>query len=776
MMKARKRRGPWLRLAMGTALAGVLCPCLSTAAPPQPPGQSFPAPPRAPQGAPNVLIIMTDDVGFGASDAFGGPIPTPTLDQLAATGVRFNEFHTTSLCAPSRAALLTGRNPHAVGFGSVPEMATTSPGYDSVIPKSAATIGRVLQLNGYGTAWFGKNHNTPTWERTPAGPFIHSPNGFGFDYFYGFNGASTSQFTPALMLNNAPVEPPNEPDYILDRDLADHAVAWLRMQTTQTPDRPFLLYYAPSSTHSPVQAPKEWIDRFRGKFDEGWDRLRQETYERQIKLGIIPPDAKLTPMSPGTPVWASLTDDQRRLYARYMEAYAAALAYSDAQIGRIIEELKREGRFDNTLIFFIEGDNGATAEGGADGAFNVMDRANQISEDLQTNLRRIDEVGGPESNFAIPVGWSRAMNTPFQWNKWIASHFGGTGNGLVVSWPGHTTQPARIRSQFDHLIDIAPTIYQAAGIAYPATVDGAPQQPLDGFSMLESFTNPDAPTRRRVQYFETFGNMGLYEDGWFLSSRPSTATQSIYNFGHAQTTWELYDLHNDYSQAVDLAAQQPARVASMAARFQAEAERYHVNPITSDIAGRIVGDPRPDVVPQPGHYVFYDDGQRYSEYAFPDTRNRSWTLEAKLEAPGDGGVGTIVAQGDRFAGWGLFVIGGKPTFIYRLNETDAGLTTVIAPSALAPGAHRLGVKFAYDGGGLGKGAKATLIVDGHPVGVGRIGQSVGLMWAGEGATVGWDTGKPLIDGYQTPFRYSGRVDQVVIDTTGAHIDDDYNPD
>jgi arylsulfatase len=713
-----------------------------------------------------VLIIMTDDVGFGASSTFGGPVPTPTMEDLAREGVRYNEFHNASVCSPSRAALLTGRNPHSVGFGVVAEMATGYPGYNSVIPPSAATIGRVLRDHGYSTSWFGKNHNTPVWERSPVGPFVRSPAGFGFEYFFGFHGAETNQFAPELYLNFMAIEPPTDDDtYTLDRDMADHAIDWLRMQAAQEPaGKPFLMYYVPGTTHAPLHAPKEWIEKYRGQFDDGWDALREKTFERQKALGIIPADAKLTPMSPGTPAWASLSPEQKRMAARFMEVYVAALSHCDHQIGRVIEELKRSGRFENTLIFYIMGDNGSSAEGGADGAFNYKTRINGVKEDLATNLARIDELGGPKSYPVGPVGWARAMNAPFQWNKTVASHFGGTRMGVVVSWPGHLSNPEKVRSQFLHLIDIAPTLYEAIGIQPPAEVDGVLQKPLEGVSLFSTFSRPDAPTGRRVQYFEMQGNMGLYDEDWFLSSTPTVSGESLYNASRSSVAWELYDLHNDYSQANNLAAQNPDRVAKMAARFTEEADRHQVNPITSAMAERIADGGRPVVLARPGRFTLYADGQRYQDYAFPDIKNRSWVLEADIEAPPQGGDGAIISQGDIFAGWGLFVIKRTPTFIYRLTDTPSGLLRLAAPGPLSPGPHRIGVRFKYDGGGMGKGGDFTLLVDGQAVAHARLERTVGLVWGGRGGAVGWAAANPLSDDYQTPFKYSGALKQVVIDT------------
>jgi arylsulfatase A-like enzyme len=724
---------------------------------------SFPTGPKAPANAPNVLIIMTDDVGFGASSTFGGAIPTPTLDALAADGARYSGFHTASVCAATRAALLTGRNPHSVATGAVPEMATPYPGYNSVIPPSAASFAKVLELNGYSTAMFGKHHNMPIWEDNPAAPATHKPIGFGFDYFYGFLGAATDEFHPSLWENLNQVEPSADPDYILDRDLADHAVAWLRRQQTFAPGKPFLLYYAPGTLHAPVQAPAAWIAKFKGKFNQGWDVLRQQIYERQKKLGVIPSDAMLAPMSPDTPKWDTLSPDQKRLAARFMEVYAAALAYCDDQIGRVIVELKRSGRYDATLIMFIEGDNGASVEGGADGNFSYNNHLNGIPESLAENLGRIDQIGGPLSMPAVPEGWARATNAPFPWNKTIASHFGGTSNGLVIEWHGHVVAPERVRFQFHHVIDIAPTLYQAIGITPPSEVDGVAQQPIEGVSMLYSLQSPDAASPRREQYFETFGNMGLFQDGWMLSSRPKTGGSSLFETGSGATVWELYDLTHDFSQSRDIAAGKPQRVAALTARFEALAAEHNVNPISSDMMSRAVAINRMNPVGKPGRYSFYNGPTRYVAWTFPDMRARSWSITASVTAPQGRGDGMIVTNGGHFAGWGLMVLGGHATFLYRTTDRGEDLVRLSDPQPLAPGPHSLRIAFAADQPKPGTAGEFQLIVDDRPVAALHAAWTVPYSIYEE-AEIGRDYGSTLCDDYRGPFIYPGTIARVDIDT------------
>jgi len=714
----------------------------------------FPDEPRPPQGAPNVLIIMTDDVGFGASSTFGGPIPTPAFDALAADGVRFNRFHTTALCSPSRAALLTGRNPHSVGFGMVPDLSTGHPGYNSVLPKSAGTVAQALQRAGYRTAMFGKTHNTPEWQDGPAGPFTQLPNDLGFEYFYGFNGGWTDQFSPELIENRNAIEPPaNDPTYILDRDLADHAVSWLQMQLSQSPDRPFLLYYATGTAHGPNQAPKEWIDRFKGRFDSGWDELRKLTYERQKRMGIIPADARLAPMPPGTPKWESLSPDEKRVQARYMEVYAAALAYCDDQIRRLIAELKRSGRYDNTIIFYLQGDNGASAEGGAIGAFNYPGRGG-LPQTTAKNLARLDQLGGPMTEPIAPWGWTRAMNAPFPWNKSVASHLGGTRNGLVISWPGHLKGGSIVRSQFHHVIDIAPTIYEVTDVAPPKVQDGVEQRPLDGVSMAYAFKDAKATSPHRTQYFEVFGTRAYYEDGMLISSLAENAGKTPLT-----AEWELYDLKKDYSQTVNLAAKQPEVLARLVKAFDHEAEVNKVLPLQADKVKRVVEEVRPSLFHKPGRYAFYNSAYRYSASVFPDIRNRSWSLEADIasDRPADG---ALITQGNRFAGWGLAVIAGRPTFLYSMDSSPEGLFRLAAPDPLTPGEHKIGLAFAYDGGGMGKGGKVALKVDGKVVAEGRMERTSGIFWGPESVSIGRDLGAPLVDEYAAPFTYQGLIKRV----------------
>jgi arylsulfatase len=748
------------RLAMVGVCALALGATLGAGAAAAQPGPAgFPAGPTAPKGAPNILLIMTDDVGFAASSTFGGAIPTPTLDRLAAEGARFNGFHTGALCSPTRAALLTGRNPHAVNFGQVVEGALGQPGYTTVLPKSAATVAQVLKANGYHTAMFGKHHNTPTWEGGPLGPFDRWARGLGFDYFYGFHGAWTDQFHPSLIENERPVDPPKQADYILDRDLADHATAWLRLQRTMGQGHPFFLYYAPGTAHAPLQAPKAWIEKFRGKFDAGWDAYRAEALARQKRLGIVPADAGLAPLPPGVPAWASLTPEQKTLYARYMEVYAAALAYCDSQIGRLVETLRETGQLDNTLVIYIQGDNGASSEGGAGGAVTYGARA-PADADARYALQHLDELGGPTTSVVAPVGWAAAMDTPFPYYKGVASRLGGLRTGMVVAWPGRV-KAGGLRAQFVDVADIAPTLYDLAGITPPAEVAGVPQQPLDGVSFAAVLGDPKAAAKHRVQYFETYGTQAIYEDGW-LAAEPMKADAPVGSIdSDPDKPWQLYDLKTDFSQTTDVAAKYPERLAHLRALYDSEAARNQVLPVHSDGYGSLLPELRPHPALAPGRYIFHPDGWRYNEGVFPSILNRSWSVEADLVAPAGGGSGALVSQGGRFAGWGLLVNGGTPVFVYRTHLFES--VRLQAPGPLAAGPHHIRVSFQSDGPGLARGGEFTLSVDGQASGSARIGRTVAYKFPPDPAGIGEDPGSPLLDGYAAPFRYDGQLETITIE-------------
>ncbi len=726
--------------------------------------KDFPREVEAPAGAPNILLILTDDVGFGASGTFGGPIPTPTMDRLAKAGLRYTQFHTTALCSPTRAALLSGRNHHSAATGVIMELGTGFPGYNSLMPRSCGTFAEVLKQNGWNTAWYGKNHNVPDWHTSEAGPFDLWPTGLGFEYFYGFIGGDANQWSPALFENTKPVEPPHDArDYFFDRDMADHCVDRIRMLHAVAPQRPWLQYYAPGTAHAPHHAPKEWIDRFKGRFDQGWDKVREETFARQKELGILPPGAKLTPRPEGIPAWDSLNADQKRVFARMMEVYAAALSHCDEQMGRILDAIEETGELDNTLVIYIQGDNGASAEGSAQGLLNEMTFFNGVAEDFREVARRIDEIGTEKTYNHYPIGWAHAMDTPFQWTKQIASHFGGTRNGLVISWPARIQERGGIRPQFHHVIDIAPTILDACGVAMPAVLNGVPQKAVEGVSMAYTFDDAKAPSRRRTQYFEMLGNRGIYSDGWVACTKPPITpwTSVAQDIGIDEYEWELYNVAEDFSQAVNLAGKEPAKLREFQDLFWIEAAKYDVLPLDNSRVERLDVSIRPSLTRGRSVFTYYPGQVRIPEGSAPDVKNTSFKVGADLVVPDGGADGMIVTQGGRFAGWGLYLVQGRPVFHYNLVGVQR--FNVAGKEALAPGEHVILVDFKYDGGGLGKGATVTMTVDEKPVSQGRVERSIPFRMAlDETLDVGEDTGTPVSEDYRVPFRFTGRLKRVLI--------------
>jgi arylsulfatase len=729
-------------------------------APPQ-----WPAPVTAPKGAPNVLVILTDDVGFGASSTFGGPIPTPTLDALAKTGLRYNAFHTVGLCSPTRAALLTGRNHHDVAVGTTEEPVTGYEGYTGIVPKSAGTVAEILKLNGYNTAMFGKWHLTPYWEMGQAGPYDHWPTGMGFEHFYGFLYAETDQFHPALWNDATPVTPPtDDPGYILDRDLADHAIAFIRQQKALSPDKPFFVYYAPGTAHAPHQAPKDWIAKFKGQFDQGWDKVREETLARQKAQGVVPANTQLTPRPDFIPAWDSLSPDQRRVFARMMEVYAGALAYSDNQMGRIIDAIRADGALDNTLVVFIEGDNGASAEGGPQGLFNDVTFINGIKEDFATLAQHLDDLGSERANGHYPVGWAHAMDAPFQYFKQIASHLGAVRNGMVMSWPARIKNQGGLRPQFHHVIDIAPTILDAVGVKAPAMLNGVAQKPLDGESMVYTFDDPKAASTHRQQYFELVGNRGIYQDGWIAGTEPTGFPWQVLGrppFDLDAQKWDLYHLTDDYSEAVNLADQEPKRLQDLRELFWAEAAKNHALPIhdsSADMVRQAGVRPNPDA--RRTSFTFYPGMIMIPDSVAPNVRNRSFTIAADVEIPDGGADGVLVAHGNRFGGYSLYLLKGKLTFCY--DWADLQRFTVAAADPVAPGHHTLALDFKSDGG-FGRGGVATLSVDGQPAGQGRIEHTLGNRFSLDATfNVGEAAGSPVTDDYKVPFRFTGGIDRVTM--------------
>ena len=722
----------------------------------------FPKGIEAPRGAPNVLLIMTDDVGFGASSTFGGPVQTPNFQRLADSGLRYNTFHTTALCSPSRAALITGRNHHSVASGVITEMATGFPGYNSLVPKSAGSVGAVLKGNGYNTSWFGKMHNVPDWMSSQAGPFDLWPNGLGFEYFYGFLGGDSDQWHPALYENTMPIEPYlGKPDYILDRDLADKAINYIRMQHALAPEKPWFVYYATGTAHAPHHAPKDWIAKYKGQFDQGWDKLREETLERQLKLGVVPAGTKLTTRPEQIPAWDSLEPDRKRLYARMMEVYAGALSHADHNIGRLLDELEASGQRDNTLIIYIMGDNGASPEGTIQGTTDEVAANQGVTESLPYLMSMIDELGGPLTYNHYAVGWAHAMDAPMQWTKQVASHFGGTRNGMVMSWPARIKDKGGLRTQFCHLIDIVPTIYEAAGITPPDLLDGVEQQPIEGTSLVYSFDDPKAPTRRPVQYFELVGNRAIYKDGWMASTTPLRLPwMTTAEVNPDEFKWELYNINEDFSQANNLAEKHPEKLKELQDAFEVEAKKYNVYPLDSSFTPRFNPAIRPSLTRGRTEFVYHAGMVRIPEGSAPDFKNKSWTVAAELTIPQEGASGVLATIGGRFGGWGLWLDRSTPHFAYALSNQPKNKFRMASTEALVPGHHVVRVAFKYAGGGVGKGATATLLVDEKQVAQVAIPQTVPARFSlDETFNVGADTGTPIVEDYvdKMPYAFTGTL-------------------
>jgi arylsulfatase A-like enzyme len=726
---------------------------------------SFPKVVRPPKGAPNVVLILLDDVGFGQFSTFGGGVPSPNIDKVASEGLRYTRFHTTALCSPTRAALLTGRDHHVAGTGVITELATGYDGYTGIIPKSAGTVAEILKQNGYATAWLGKNHNTPAWETSEVGPFDHWPGGLGFDYFYGFNSGDTSQFEPVLFENHNRVPRSTDPNYHLTNDLADHAIAWMQREKAIDPERPYFLYLAPGATHAPHMAPKEWIDKFKGQFDMGWDRYRELTLERQKKLGVVPPDTKLTSRPESLPAWDSLSADQKRLYARMMEVFAGFGAHTDFEMGRVLDAVKAQPDADNTLIFYILGDNGSSAEGGLDGVSNEIASFNGVFEPIAEELKIIDELGGPKHYNHFPAGWAHAMDTPFQWTKQIASHFGGTRNPMVISWPAKIKEQGGVRTQFHHVIDIMPTILEAAGIQAPDSLNGIKQKPIEGVSMVYSFNDAKAPDRRRSQIFELVANRGMYKDGWMASSMaylPWAATRTGYDPEKAK--WELYNIDQDFSQANDLAAKNPEKLKSLVDLWWAEAARHDVLPLDwrsiERLSEQITG--RPSLAE--GRKTFQYNGPLVAlpEGAAPDLKNKSFTISAEVEIPAEGGDGMIFTQGGITAGWGFYLLKGKLIGLHNhiAEERYRAVSTENVPT----GKVTLILDFKYDGGGMGKGGTITLLANGKKIGEVRVEKTAGFKYSlYEGQDVGEDSGSPVDFDYAPTFKFNGKINKVTVE-------------
>lgn len=698
---------------------------------------------HAPANAPNVVVVLLDDVGFGAASTFGGPAETPALETLANEGLRYNRFHTTAICSPTRASLLTGRDSHVANVGAVLNSANSYPGYQGVLKKETATIAEVLRQNGYNTAAFGKWHLAPSWETSPSGPFDRWPTGLGFEKFYGFLGGETDQFEPTLYEGTTPILRPAGDNYHLTEDLADQAIRWMRTQHSVTPDKPFFMYFATGAAHAPLQVPKSWIDRYKGQFDQGWDTMREEIFARQKKLGVIPADTQLTPRPEELPAWDSMSKDEQRVASRLMETYAAFLAHTDAQIGRLVRALKDSGQYDNTLFVYIVGDNGSSAEGGLKGSINYMGALQGLQESTQTQLQRLDDIGNASTYAQYPAGWAWALTTPFQWVKQVASHLGGTRNPMVVTWPARIKDQGDLRSQFSHVNDITPTILAAAGLEMPETVNGVKQLPMDGSSLLPSFLDGDAPEHHTTQYFEVHGHRGIYHDGWMASARhdrlPWTVGVRMGPTPFEDDVWELYNLEEDFSQAHDLARENPKKLQEMKALFNREAQRLGILPLRSSLDSPT---PMPNLAGERKTLTYYPGAVGIPEGAV-NLANRSWSLTAELTIPKkQSAQGVIATVGGTAAGWSLYLNAeSKPVFEYKVFEV--GHIKLVGKQALKPGQQTLRVEFDYDGGGYAKGGQFTLRQGSKVLGKDRVRATPPAYFSiDETFDVGLDTGSP----------------------------------
>jgi arylsulfatase A-like enzyme len=741
----------------------------------------WPARVAPPKGAPNVLLIITDDVGFGAPSTFGGVIPTPALDRIAGNGLRYTNFHSTALCSPTRAALITGRNHHSAGFGVISEQATGYPGYDSIITKDKATIGKIMKDNGYRTSWFGKNHNTPAFQASQDGPFDQWPTGMGFEYFYGFMGGDTNQWQPAnLVRNTTPIYPfEGNPGYNLTTAMADDAIDYLQRLHALSPDQPFFVKYAPGGTHAPHHATPEWIKKISDlhRFDRGWNALREQIFANQKKLGVIPPDAKLTPWPKDLlKEWDQLSADEKKMFVRQVDVYAAYLAYTDHEIGRVIQAVEDMGKLDNTLIIYISGDNGGSAEGTLVGTPNEVAMFNGVEVPVEAQLKLFYDAWGSDRTYNhMAVAWSWAFDTPFSWTKQIASHFGGIRQGMAISWPKVITDKGGIRHQFHHVIDVVPTILQAAGIKQPRVVDGIKQSPIEGVSMMYTFDkrNANAPSTHRTQYFEMFGDRALYHDGWIASTkvmRPPWVTMAPAR-DPMSFPWELYDLRKDWTQSEDVAAKNPTKLKELQDLFWREAQKYQVLPLDATVVARLVT-PRPSVTAGRNVFTWTQPLTGTPNGDAPSILNASYTFKAEIEIPQGGAEGMLITQGGRFGGYGFYVLKNKPVFLWNL--VDVKRERWEGPE-LTPGKHVLEFEFKYDGlgagtlafnnlSGIGRSGTGVLKVDGQVVATQKMERTIPLIlqWD-ENLDVGSDTGTPVDDrDYQVPFKFTGKIHKITL--------------
>ena len=721
-----------------------------------------------PKGAPNVLLIMTDDQGYGVTSTFGGVIPTPAMDRIAKAGLRYTQFHSTALCSPTRAALITGRNHHSVGNGVIAEMATGYPGYDLIIEKDSASVAEILQENGYATSFFGKNHNTPTYEYSQAGPYDQWPSGMGFQYFYGFMGGETSQWQPYLFRDHTQIYPwVGKPGYNLITDMADEAIKYMTELNAAAPDKPFLLYYAPGGTHAPHHPTPEWIEKMKGKFDMGWNEMREQIFANQKKLGVIPPATQLTPWPDSLPKWDTLNATEKKVFAHQAEIFGAYVAYTDHEIGRVIQAVEDLGQLDNTLIIYISGDNGTSPEGSTVGTVFDLAAIQAINMPVEAQLKYYDVLGSDKTTPHMSVAWAWAFDTPFKWTKEVASFFGGTRQGMAISWPGHIKDAGGIRSQFHHIIDIVPTILEATGIQAPVMVDGIAQKPIEGVSMAYTFdkANANAPSTRTTQYFEMFGNRAIYHEGWIAATVPpqppwllGTAKMPDIMTGYK---WELYSIADDFSENNDLAAKNPDKLKELQALFMDEARKYQVLPLDNSFLERVAV-PRPSAIAGRTEFTYSREISGVPEGNTPDIIGKSYTITADVEIPPKGAEGMLGTLGGRFGGWGLYLLKGKPVFTYNLLALERFRWQ--GSQALTPGKHTIVFDFKYDGPGMAKGGTGVLSVDGKEVAKKTIPHTVpGRFTIDETFDVGVDTRTGVDDkDYQPPFRFTGKLDKLTI--------------
>ena len=721
---------------------------------------------KMPSSAPNVVIVLIDDIGFGAATSSGGAIDTPTLDRLGQNGLRYNQFHTSALCSPTRMAILTGRNHHSANTGSVMEVATGFPGNNGQRPRSVEPLAEMLRLNGYSTAAFGKYHETAPWEVSVSGPFDRWPTRSGFDKFYGFIGGETNMWAPLIYDGTSKVEPPDDPDYHFTTDMTNQAISWMRYQQSLTPDKPFFVYFATGATHAPHHVPKDWIAKYKGQFDGGWDEYRQNTLARQIELGVVPAGTELAAKPEDIPAWDSLSVDEKKVYARQMEVFAAFTGHTDHEVGRLYDAIDDMGEADNTLFIYILGDNGSSAEGGLAGTFNEMIVLNGLSDSVEDQIEHLDDYGGPMAFNHFSAGWAHATNTPFQWTKQVASHYGGTRNPMVVHWPNGIQAKDEVRSQWHHVTDIAPTVMEAAGLPFPTSVNGAVQKPFEGVSLLYSFDDADAVDRHTTQYFEMFGNRAIYQDGWVAATKHRTPWAPAPDGPLDQDKWELYHVAEDFSQANDLAASNPEKLAEMQDLFMEEAVKYNVLPLDDRVFERfnatIAG--RPDLMGDRTSLTMYEGMTGIMENAFLNVKNRSHSITAEVEIPQGGGEGVILCQGGRFAGWSLYMKDGKVSYVH--NWFGKERYTITTQQPLPPGQATIRYEFAYEGGDKpGMGGTGTISVNGQQVAEGRIENTVPFVFSADETTdVGVDEATPVTEDYEERHNeFNGKIEKVTVE-------------